>query len=141
MSNGNPTTRDLPPLLRDEKKAHLILFRLVWTTRRLKPLLAGQVGAACRNAVETICNEYGWQPIEIEVKEIHINLLIRVWPTDSALGVLKRIRRVTKERLLAAYPKLTAGLPGLWSSNYLVSTDPDPEAAVVGNFIAAQKRD
>mgnify|MGYP001611626679 FL=1 len=122
MLNGDHSKRDFPPYFRDERKAHLVLFRLVWTTRRLKPLLAGSAGKVCHHAVEKVCEDHGWQPIEIDVKDVRVSMLIRVWPTDSALGVLKKIRRVTKERLLNTYPKLTKGLPTLWSSNYLVAT-------------------
>lgn len=53
--------------LRDEHRVHLIIYHLVWTPKRRKPVLVGRVASRCREIVSAKCAEKGWEILELAV--------------------------------------------------------------------------
>ena len=45
---------------RDEHRVHLIVYNLIWTPKRRKPILKGNIAQDCRRLVESKCSEKGW---------------------------------------------------------------------------------
>ncbi|MCA0458951.1 MAG: IS200/IS605 family transposase [Chloroflexi bacterium] len=123
---------------RDEHRVHLIVYHLVWTPKRRKAVLVNEIAAECRLLIEQKAQEKGWQIVEFAIQPDHIHLVIRVWPTDSAAGVIKACKGVTSNVLRQKFPQLKK-LPSLWTGAYFASTAEHIAAETIQRYIAAQK--
>jgi putative transposase len=123
---------------RDEHRVHLIVYHLVWTPKRRKPVLVGEVAQDCRALIEKKCAEKGWAVLELAVQPDHIHLFVRAWPITSAAEIVKECKRLTSHELRKKYPILKR-LPSLWTRSYFAATAGNVSAEVVQRYIAAQK--
>lgn len=123
---------------RDEHRVHLIVYHLVWTPKRRKPVLTGAVAKDCRQLIETKCAEKGWEILELALQPDYIHLFVRVWPTDSAAEVVKECKGITSHELRAKYKQLLK-LPSLWTRSYFASTAGNVSAETIAKYVAMQK--
>src|SRR6266545_132153 len=91
---------------RDEHRVHLIIYHLVWTPKRRKPVLVNAIAADCRKLIEAKCAERGWEIIELAIQPDHVHLFVRVWPSVSAADVVKECKGVTSHELREKYTAL-----------------------------------
>ncbi|ATY84225.1 hypothetical protein CVV65_04070 [Kyrpidia spormannii] len=84
--------------IRDEHRVHLIVYHLVWTPKRRKPVLTGAVAVRCREIITAKCEEKGWEILELAMLPDHIHLFVKVWPSDSAADVVKEIKGINSTR-------------------------------------------
>lgn len=124
--------------LRDEHRVHLVVYHLVWTPKRRKPVLVGNVAQRCREIIEQKCEEKGWQILELAVQPDHVHLFIRVWPSDSAADVIKEIKGITAHHLRKEFPQLLK-LPSLWTRSYFAATAGNVSKEIIQKYIEAQK--
>ena len=59
---------------RDEHRVHLIVYHLVWTPKRRKPVLKGKVARDCRHLIKSKCGAKGWDILELAIAPDHIHL-------------------------------------------------------------------
>jgi len=123
---------------RDEHRVHLIVYHLVWTPKRRKPVLTGAVAKDCHKLIEDKCAEHGWEIVELAIQPDHIHLFVRVWPTDSAAEVIKECKGITSHELRAKH-KFLLKLPSLWTRSYFASTAGNVSAETIAKYIAMQK--
>ena len=110
----------------------------LWTPKRRKAALVGDVARDCQRILETKCQEQGWRVIELAVKPDHIRMFVVAWPTTSAAEIVKACKGVTSHELRQKYPSLLK-LPSLWTRSYFASTVGDVSQAVIERYIAGQK--
>ena len=48
--------------IRDEHRVHLIVYHLVWTPKRRRPVLTGKVANRCNEIINAKCEEKGIPP-------------------------------------------------------------------------------
>jgi len=123
---------------RDEYRVHLLLFHLVWTPKRRKPVLVGEVAKDCRRIIEAKCEEKGWIIKELTIQPDHLQLFIQVWPADSVSNVVKELKGITAFELRRKYPQLLK-LPSMWTRSYFAATVGNVSAMIIEKYIAAQK--
>jgi len=123
---------------RDEHRVHLIAYHLVWTPKRRKSVLVGNVAADCRRIIEEKCLEQGWQIVELAIQPDHIHLFVTAWPNVSAAEIVKQCKGITSHELRQKYPELLK-LPSLWTRSYFAATVGNVSQAVIQRYIAAQK--
>jgi putative transposase len=123
---------------RDEHRVHLIVYHLVWTPKRRKPVLTGKIASDCRKLIEQKCAEHGWTILELAVNPDHIHLFVQVWPPDSAAEVVKECKGITSHELRQKYPVLKR-LPSLWTRSYFAATAGNVASETIQRYIAAQK--
>ena len=123
---------------RDEHRVHRIVYHLVWTPKRRKPVLTGRIATECRRLIEHKCAERGWQIVELAVQPDHVHLFVRVWRSDSAAEVVKECKGITSHELRLKYPVLKR-LPSLWTRSYFAATAGNVSRAAMQHYIAAQK--
>lgn len=123
---------------RDEHRVHLIVYHLVWTPKRRKPVLTGAIATECRRLIEHKCAERGWHIVELAIQPDHVHLFVRVWPSDSAAEVVKECKGITSHELRLKYPVLKR-LPSLWTRSYFAATAGNVSRAAMQHYIAAQK--
>lgn len=123
---------------RDEHRVHRIVYHLVWTPKRRKPVLTGRIATECRRLIEHKCAERGWHIVELAIQPDHVHLFVRVWPSDSAAEVVKECKGITSHELRLKYPVLKR-LSSLWTRSYFAATAGNVSRAAMQHYIAAQK--
>jgi len=123
---------------RDEHRVHLIVYHLVWTPKRRKPVLTGSIAKDCQALIEKKCEEQGWAILELAVQPDHVHLFVRVWPTTSAAEVVKECKGISSHELRKDHPILKR-LPSSWTRSYFAATAGNVSAEVIQQYIAAQK--
>lgn len=124
--------------LRDEHRVHLIIYHLVWTPKRRKPVLTGKVASRCKEIIESKCGEKGWEILELAIQPDHIHLFVRVWPSDSPADVVKEIKGITSHHLRKEFPHLLK-LPSMWTRSYFSATAGNVSSETIKKYIEAQK--
>ena len=123
---------------RDEHRVYLIIYHLVWTPKRRKPVLTGKVAKDCKTLIENKCKEYGWRVIELANQPDHVHLFVETFPTVPASEVVKQCKGVTSLELREKYPILKK-LPSLWTRSYFAATAGNVSADTIKRYIEAQK--
>lgn len=123
---------------RDEHRVHLIIYHLVWTPKRRKPVLTGKVASRCKELIESKCEEKGWRILELAIQPDHVHLFIKVWPTDSAANVIKEIKGITSHNLRKEFPQLLK-LPSIWTRSCFSATAGNVSSDTIKKYIEAQK--
>jgi len=123
---------------RDEHRVHLIVYHLVWTPKRRKPVLKGRVAEDCRHLIESKCSAKGWDILELAIAPDHIHLFVRVSPSVAASNVVRHCKGLTARELRRRYPSLKR-LPSLWTRSYFASTAGNVSSETIQRYIAAQR--
>ena len=123
---------------RDEHRVHLIVYHLVWTPKRRKAVLVGEVAADCRRLLERKCAEQGWEILKLAVQPDHVYLFVQAWPSVSAAEVVKECKGITSHDLRQKHPVLKR-LPSLWTRSYFAATAGNVSAEAIHRYLAAQK--
>jgi putative transposase len=123
---------------RDEDRVYRIIYRLVWTPKRRKPVLTGDVASDCRALIEAQCEECGWRILELVVEPDYVNLLVETFPTTPASDVVKQCKGITSHELPIKYPALKK-LPSLWTRRYFAATAGDVSTETIQRYVEAQK--
>jgi putative transposase len=94
--------------MHDENRLHLVVYHLVWTPKRRKPVLtqATLLPIAIPSSRRNATREAGTS-MELAVSPDHVSLLVHVWPTTSAAEVVKECKGVTSHTLCNKYPDLS----------------------------------
>lgn len=124
---------------RDEHRVHLIIYHLVWTPKRRKPILVGEVANDCRSLIISKCEENGWSVLELAIQPDHVHLFVRVFPDISASEVIKACKGVTSYYIRNKYPEIKRRLPSMWTRSFFASTASNVSAEAIERYIAAQK--
>lgn len=123
---------------RDEHRVHLIVYHLVWTPKRRKPVLKGAVAGDCRHLIETKCAEKNWHIVQLAIQPDHIHLFVRVSPSVSAAEVIRHCKGLTSRELRRKYTFLKR-LPTLWTRSYFASTAGNVSSETIRRYIAGQR--
>lgn len=123
---------------RDEHRIHLIVYHLVWTPKRRKPVLSGIIAADCQALIEKKCAEKGWKILELAIQADHVHLFVQAWPITSAAEIVKECKGITSHELRQKYPILKR-LPSLWTRSYFAATAGNVSSEAIQRYIAAQK--
>ncbi len=123
---------------RDEHRLHLILYHLVWTPKRRKPILVGDIARDCRNLIAEKCEERGWRIQELAIQPDHIHLFVQAFPEDSPAEIVKECKGITSFHLRKKYAAILKKLPSLWTRSYFVATAGNVSAKTIQKYIEAQ---
>lgn len=123
---------------RDEHRVHLLNYHFVWTPKRRKPVLVGQIAEECKRLIEEKCLEKGWKILEMAIQPDHIHLFVRIFPDDAPSEVVKECKGITSYHMRKKYDSLRK-MPSMWTRNYFVATAGNVSASVIQQYITAQK--
>lgn len=124
---------------RDEHRVHLIVYHLVWTPKRRKPILVGEIASDCNSLIHQKCDEKGWKILELAIQPDHIHLFVQAFPENSPSEIVKECKGVTSYFLRKKYPVVLKKLPSLWTRSYFVATAGNVSAETIKKYIEAQK--
>jgi putative transposase len=123
---------------RDEHRVDLLMFHLVWTPKRRKAVLVGEVAKDCRKLIEARCEEKGWKIKELAIQPDQVHLFLQVWPANSASEVVKEIKGITVFELRKKHADLKR-LPSMRTRSYFSASVENISAQAIEKYIAAQK--
>jgi putative transposase len=123
---------------RDEHRVDLLMFHLVWTPKRRKAVLVGEVAKDCRKLIEARCEEKGWKIKELAIQPDQVHLFLQVWPANSASEVVKEIKGITVFELRKKHADLKR-LPSMRTRSYFSASVGNISAQAIEKYIAAQK--
>jgi len=124
---------------RDEHRVHLIIYHLIWCSKRRKPVLVNEIAKDCEKLIKEKCAQRGWTVLNITIQPNHIHLFIRVFPTISAAEVIKECKGITSYNLRRTFPELRK-LPCMWTRSYFASTAGKVSAETIQKYINAQSK-
>ncbi len=124
---------------RDEHRVHLVLYHLVWTPKRRKPVLTGEIAKDCRSLIEQKCDEKGWHIVELAIQPDHIQLFVCAFPDTPASEIVKECKGITSFELRKKYPAVLKKLPSMWTRSYFAATAGNVSQETINRYIEAQK--
>jgi REP element-mobilizing transposase RayT len=95
-----------------------------WTTRGRKPVLKDKHAHKLHEIVARLCEERGFELLEVAVGEDHVHLLFGLRPSQSVASAVREIKGKVGIELLSEHPELRVWLKGnlLWDERYAVET-------------------
>jgi len=123
---------------RDEHRVHLIVYHLVWTPKRRKAVLTGDIANDCRDIIQRKCEEKGWTILELAIQPDHVHLFVRAFPDIGASEIVKECKGLTSFELRKKYPMLSK-LPSLWTRSFFAATAGNVSQETIKKYIEAQK--
>ncbi len=124
---------------RDEHRVHLIVYHLVWTPKRRKAVLIGDIAKDCREIIERKCAEKGWKVVELAIQPDHIHLFVQAFPDVSASEIVKACKGLTSFELRQKYGAQLKRLPSLWTRSFFAATAGNVSQETIRRYIEAQK--
>ena len=125
--------------IKDEHRVHLIVYHLIWCSKRRKPVLVGEIEKDCTKLIKDKCEQKGWEILNLTVQPNHIHLFVRVFPTIPASEVIKECKGITSYELRKKFPILKK-LPCMWTKSYFASTAGNVCAGTIQKYINAQSK-
>lgn len=124
---------------RDEHRVHLIMYHLVWTPKRRKAVLIGDVAIDCRSLIMEKCEQRGWHIIELVIQPDHIHLFVRANPGTPVSDIVKECKGITSFVLRQKYKAQLSRLPSLWTRSYFAATAGNVSQETIKRYIEVQK--
>ena len=124
---------------RDEHRVHLIVYHLVWTPKRRKSVLVGEIAKDCDAIIRRKCEERGWTVIELAIQPDHVHLFVRAFPDTAASEIVKECKGLASFELRKKYSAALSKLPSLWTRSYFVSTAGNVSSETIKKYVEAQK--
>ncbi len=125
--------------VRDEHRVHLIIYHLIWCSKRRKKVLVNDISKECSSLIKQKCKRNAWEVLNLTIQPEHVHLFVRVFPTISAAEVIKQCKGITSYHLRQNYPELRK-LPCMWTRSYFASTAGNVSAKIIQEYIDAQSK-
>jgi len=99
-------------------------YLVSWTTRGRRPVLKDKHARKLQEIVSRLCEERGFELLEVAVGEDHVHLLFGLRPSQSVASVVREIKGKAGIELMSEHPELRVWLRGnlLWDERYAVET-------------------
>ena len=124
---------------RDEHRVHLIVYHLVWTPKRRKAVLVGDIATDCDAIIRRKCEERGWTVVELAIKPDHVHLFVRAFPDTCASEIVKECKGLSSFELRKKYGPVLKKLPSLWTRSFFASISGNVSQETIKRYIEAQK--
>ena len=113
-------------------------LHLVWCPKYRRRILGGRVATRCGRLLEQIAAEHGREIVADEVRPDHVQLFVRVGPTDAPAQVVRAFKGRTARALRAEFPHLCRFANVLWSPSYFVASVDYVSESTVRRYIEHQ---
>ena len=119
----------------------LLQYHMVLVTKYRKPVLVGKIREHVYDTIKTVCEERGYNILEMNGEPDHIHLLFEAGPDMAPMefaNVIKTktarfVRRDLPEEVAKTYWK-----PVFWTDSYFVTTVGANTLEIVQNYIQNQ---
>lgn len=122
----------------DGHHVHLVVYHLVWCSKRRKPVLVGPVAQRLKDIIGERVAELGWETISLDVQPDHVHLFLRGNTRTPVHQIIHAIKGRSSRLLLQEFPVLKK-LPALWTHSYYCGSAGNVSSATIQQYIEAQK--
>jgi len=123
----------------DRTKVFLINYHFVWTPKRRKPVLVGEVKQRLEEVINETAEEKSMSVLALVVNPDHVHLFVSANPMVPAHKIVKTFKGRSSRVLRQQFPELLK-LPSLWTRSYFVSTAGNVSAETIQKYIEAQSK-
>ena len=124
----------------DRTKVYLVNYHFVWTPKRRRKVLVGDIKTRLEQLINQVATEQGLTILSLVVQPDHVHLFISATPTVPAHKIIKYFKGRTSHDLRKEFPELLK-LPSLWTRSYFVSTAGNVCAETIQHYIEAQSKE
>ena len=122
---------------RDKHATYLLRLDVAWVTARKRLILRGALREALIGHLRDAAAAQGCQVLHLDVRSNLCHLRLDCPPDVAPKILVHRLKQHTAEALNKTFEEVIRGAPSLWTSRYLVSTEPVEEEALRA-FLDAQ---
>jgi putative transposase len=94
----------------------------VWCPKYRRRVLGGRVARGLDEVIVEIADAHGWQIVAHEVLPDHVQLFVRVGPTDAPASVVRAVKGRCARVLRAELPYRGNFAKVLWSPSYFAAS-------------------
>lgn len=115
----------------------MLKYHLIWTPRRRRKVLVGNVA----NRLEALLREKAIElSLEVEhlaIRSDHLHLFVNAPPSLAVSQIVYRLKGYTSRELRQEFSHL-AKMPSMWTTSYFASTAGKVSASTIERYIRAQ---
>jgi putative transposase len=129
-----------PAAIRHAKAAIMNrLYHAVWSTKRRRPILVGDIGDCIGRSVREIATRCDIEILEFAMEYDHVHILLRIHAGQSLPSVMHQIKGASARVVFLEFPelKLDLGSASFWQKSY-GRWVPEDQIAVVSKYIRTQ---
>ena len=119
-----------------------INYHLVWCPKYRHQVLTGEIEIFLKSLIDAICQDYGYELLNLEVMPDHLHLFVSAPPTIAPADIVKTIKSITAVKIFKQFPGLKVKKfwgSGLWSKGYYIGTAGTVTSETIQRYIAEQK--
>jgi len=117
-------------------------LNIVWCSKYRHKVLDGPLADFLKELIETICNNYEYELLNIEIMPDYVHLFISVPPYIAPTDIVKTIKSITAIELFKNYSDLKINKfwgSDLWSKGYYIGTAGTVTADTIQRYMDEQK--
>ena len=121
---------------------YLVQYHIIWCPKFRFDVLEGDVEAALKRILESICMKYGYAIKALEVMSDHVHIFVDCPQTVAPCDVVRTLKSISAVEMFRAFPKLKrfySRCGVLWSRGYFISSVGHVSEATVKRYIEEQK--
>lgn len=123
--------------IHEQHTVHLMIYHLIWCPKRRRKVLVGPVRDRLEQIIQELCDEHGWQIIELAIQPDHVHLFLRSNPYTLPTDIARLIKGRSSHHLREEFPHL-AKMPSLWTRSTFYSTAGNVSSEIIKRYIAQQ---
>jgi putative transposase len=116
----------------------MLRYHLVWSTRRRRPVLTGEVAERLYALLEETARSIGVDILRVSVSPDHVHLYVLATPNLAPTQIVHRLKSGSAS-LRDEFPELRK-LPSMWTSACLVSSAPSLRTEDIQLYIETQSK-
>jgi putative transposase len=115
-------------------------YHFAWIPEHRRDVIVGDIAEYTRAVLREILRELECEPLALDVSPDHIHVFALCPPRHSPAYIANYLKGKSARRILQKFPGLKTGATRgkLWSRSYLVATDGDVMADVIGKYVEEQ---
>lgn len=117
----------------------LLNYHFVWTVRRRKKLLNGQLDKRLKELIHEAVADIEGEVIALETHYDHVHLFVNVLPKLSPAQIIHKVKGYSSHTLRKEYPWLKTKMPSLWTRSYFASTAGHVSGDTIKRYVEEQK--
>ncbi len=129
----------------EEKINHCVYninYHIVFCPKYRHKIIRDKVEDTVKQTIQEICLTYGYTLIQMEAMPDHLHIFLSAPPTAAPTEIVRKLKSITANRILAAFPGLKKKYfwgSSLWSRGYYIGTAGNVSADTIRKYIEAQK--
>src|SRR5258708_39891916 len=125
--------------IHEQHTVHVMIYHLIWCPKRRRKVLVGPVRDRLEQIIRAVCDEHGWQIIELALQPDHVHLFLRSNPYTLPTDIARLIKGRSSHALREEFAHLKR-MPSLWTRSTFYSTAGNVTAEVIEQYIERQGR-